>query len=45
MTEAAQNKQAMHHSRAYNAAYHPHYRIVRRDIFEEEILPKLEGRK
>ena len=45
LTEAAQNKQAMHHSRAYNAAYHPHYRIVRRDIFEEEILPKLEGRK
>lgn len=45
LTEAAKNHQAMHHSRAYNAAYHPHYRIVRRDIFEKEILPKLEKRK
>lgn len=45
LTEAAQNNQAMHHSRAYNAAYHPHYRIVRRDIFEKEILPKLEKSK
>lgn len=45
LTEAAQNNQAMHHSRAYNDAYFPHYRIVRRDIFEKEILPKLEKRK
>ena len=45
LTEAAQDNQAMHHSRAYNAAYHPHYRIVRRDIFEKEILPRLEKRK
>ena len=45
LTEAAKNNQAMHHSRAYNAAYFPHYRIVRRDIFEKEILPKLEKRK
>ena len=45
LTEAARNKQAMHHSRAYNVAYYPHYRIVRRDIFEKEILPKLEKRK
>lgn len=28
-----------HHSRAFNLAYHPHYRIVRRDIFEGELLP------
>ena len=45
LTEAAKNNQAMHHSRAYNDAYFPHYRIVRRDIFEKEILPKLEKRK
>lgn len=45
LTEAAKNNKAMHHSRAYNAAYFPHYRIVRRDIFEKEILPKLEKRK
>jgi hypothetical protein len=45
LTEAARNNQAMHHSRAYNSAYHPHYRIVRRDIFEKEILPRLEKRK
>lgn len=45
LTEAAQNNQAMHHSRAYNVAYYPHYRIVRRDIFEKEILRKLEKRK
>ncbi len=41
LTEAARNNQAMHHSRAYNDAYNPHYRIVRRDIFEKEIKPKL----
>ena len=45
LTEAAKNNQAMHHSRAYNDAYFPHYRIVRRDIFEKEILRKLEKRK
>lgn len=27
------------HSAAFKAAYDPHYRIVRRDIFEKEILP------
>lgn len=45
VTEAARNNQAMHHSRAYKDAYNPHYRIVRRDIFEKEILPKLNGGK
>lgn len=29
------------HSAAFKAAYDPHYRIVRRDIFEKEILPKI----
>lgn len=31
----------MHHSRAFNKHYHPHYRIIRRDIFEQQILPPL----
>jgi hypothetical protein len=25
LTEAARNSQAVHHSRRYNEAYHPHY--------------------
>ncbi len=39
LTEAARNKQAVHHSRRYNEAYHPHYRIVERSIFELELKP------
>lgn len=31
----------VHHSHAFNEHYHPHYRIIRKDIFEEKILPKL----
>ena len=41
LTEAAQNNQAVHHSRRYNEAYHPHYRIVERSIFETELKPIL----
>ena len=41
LTEAAQNNQAVHHSRRYNDAYHPHYRIVERCIFERELYPTL----
>ena len=29
----------MHHSSLYNNHYAPHYRIIKRDIFFEEILP------
>lgn len=29
------------HSAAFKAAYDPHYRIIRRDIFEREILPTI----
>lgn len=36
-----QGKYVMHHSRRYNKTYHPHYRIIRRDVFEREILPLL----
>lgn len=32
-------KFVMSHSDAFKKAYAPHYRIVRRDIFEREILP------
>lgn len=41
LTEAARNDQAVHHSRRYNEAYHPHYRIVERSIFERELYPAL----
>ena len=30
-----------HHSQRFKEAYAPHYRIVRRDLFEKEILPLL----
>ena len=42
LTEAARNSQAVHHSRRYNEAYHPHYRIVERSIFEQELKPTLQ---
>ncbi len=35
----ASGNYAVHHSRRYNAAYRQHYRIVRHDIFETELLP------
>ena len=41
LTEAARNNQAVHHSRHYNEAYHPHYRIVERSIFERELYSTL----
>ena len=41
LTEAARNNQAVHHSRRYNEAYHPLYRIVERSIFEIELKPSL----
>lgn len=34
LRQASLQNQAVHHSRAYNAAYHPHYRIVSRTIFK-----------
>ena len=27
----------MHHSEAFSKAYHPHYRIVAKDIFRSEL--------
>lgn len=29
----------MNHSRLFNELYHPHYRIIRRDIWEKELKP------
>lgn len=37
----ANGRYASHHSRAYEEAYHPHYRLIERSIFEAEILPLL----
>ena len=41
LQQAAQNNQAVHHSEAYRNAYHPHYRTVKRSIFDNEIKPFL----
>ena len=37
----SQGKYAISHSLEYRTAYAPHYRIVRRDIFERDLFPKL----
>ena len=36
-----EGKYVIHHSSKFNQHYHPHYRIIRRDLFEEQILPRL----
>ena len=38
-------KYAISHSPEYREAYRPHYRIVERSIFEQEILPLIEQKK
>ena len=37
----AQGHYILHHSHVFNNAYHPHYRIVARDIFDNELKPLL----
>lgn len=37
LRQASQQNQAVHHSQAYNTAYHPHYRIIKREIFEQQL--------
>lgn len=32
---------AYHHSRAFNEVYHPHYRLIAKTVFEQEMLPYL----
>ncbi|GHS99546.1 hypothetical protein FACS189421_10200 [Bacteroidia bacterium] len=34
-------KYAMHHSEAFEKAYEPHYRIIKKSIYEEQIIPNL----
>ena len=34
---------ALHHSRLFNETYRQHYRIVRRDVFEQMLLPLIES--
>lgn len=38
-------KYAISHSPDYREAYHPHYRIVERNIFEKEIKPLIDRRR
>ena len=37
----AQGQYILHHSHIFNETYHPHYRIVARDIFDNELKPLL----
>ena len=41
LRQAAENQRAVHHSDSYRNAYHPHYRIVERTIFENELKEKI----
>ncbi|MGN0033267.1 MAG: hypothetical protein ACI358_05775 [Candidatus Limimorpha sp.] len=36
---------ASHHSEEYNAAYHPHYRLIEKEIFNTELLPLIEQKR
>ena len=36
-----EGKYVVHHSQKFNEHYQPHYRIIRKDLFEEKILPNL----
>ena len=40
----SEGKYVVHHSRQFDEAYHPHYRIIRCDLFERMILPYLNQR-
>ena len=37
-----QGRYVMHHSQQYRDAYNPHYRIIAKEIFKQEILPLLQ---
>ena len=39
----AEGNLIMRHSQAFRDAYHPHYRIIARDIFEGELRPLIDG--
>ena len=38
----SQGRYASHHSPIYSSTYHPHYRLIERDIFERQLLPLLQ---
>ncbi len=38
----AEGQYAWHHSKLFNETYRQHYRIIRRDVFEQELLPLIE---
>lgn len=40
-----QGKFVMHHSRAFNEAYDLHYRIIDKELFENELLPLIRHNK
>lgn len=40
--QLSEGNYVMHHSRAFNQHYHPHYRIIRKEFFEQQILPAIE---
>lgn len=37
-------KYVMHNSKTFNTHYKPHYRIIKHDVFETRLLPKLKHR-
>ena len=37
-----EGKYVVHHSPSFDSCYQPHYRIVRKDVFEKNLLKKLE---
>lgn len=41
LDKASMLHRAVRHSTAYREAYHPHYRIVAREIFENELYPQI----
>lgn len=45
LSQASLENKAVHHSRVYNAAYHPHYRIVNRHIFDTQLKPAIAPHK
>ena len=38
----SQGEYVMHHSRAFTDAYHPHYRLITKEIFEKELRPYID---
>lgn len=40
----SEGQYAFHHSRLFNATYHQHYRIIRRDVYDSVIVPLIENK-